>query len=1018
MVLGSFATPAQADSSGFSLKVNFQTQSTSTPSGYKADFGQSFSTSRGYGWERMNGEAVTLVGNGREWNVHPDKRLDTYMHLDFSGSPTVGTRLEGRWSAVVPNGSYKVVASVGDASYTDSHHVLRAEGNKFADFTPTNSNTHSTHTANVNVTDGKLTIDQTGGDNTKINYVEITGTDSQPPASGGTAVKKVNFGLSGTTAPQGYVKDSGQAYSSSRGYGWLTPAGQPLDLVINGRERNAVSDKRLDSFVHMDFNGPTGGKAAVGKWELDVPNGTYSVTVGVGDPSYTDSKHLVRAEGQPVVDLTPTNTTKNKSATATVTVTDGKLTLDQTGGTNTKINYVDVTRTSSGGGQPGDTAAPEVGITLGGNTDASGKYVGSVTATIDATDNVGIKTVSYTLNGSAPQPYSSPVGIATPGDHVLTAMASDAAGNISKTARVEFTIVAGDNIDSILEVSAPQDFLGIGNRMVFSTVAAKTNPEQSVSLKNAGSQSLNVTGLAISGPNAASFVLGSGQASSFEIPAGQTRSVRVKFTPSPGEVHQAQLTITTDNAGAPPALVTLGGMNAVEFEDVNEPSLQAIVDASGYAIDIDVTYESTNFISKSKEAVGDEVLVSYFNRADSAKPVELHPLANYSGRSTYAKGPFGFNNKNSSAAANAGYYFPGGSDIFGGQNQKMMPSISGGSVNWNNPTETFGFRDGNSGSIIFSDDKLNNPNQFHNVRIYPAKTTSGGVVPNTYVVGVDLNNIDCCYKNWDYQDYVFLMKNVVPEGSQPAVATQSTATASTTQTSTAQMSAPTTTTPSTTVGSAVANIDFATDNGGVADAYGKGTGFKSLQAGSSYDKNDLAVDSARKQLMLRASKGTNSGPGSTQVNALQLPVDGRNNVAVQSSWNGSFRNLNVAGESQSMFIGTDGDNFARVSMEYVQGQGLMFVVYVEDNGVGRVVRRAPMPNPGASKVDLIIKTNKSTSSIDVSYRLNGSSENIVQRGIKVPTSWLNASTQVGVATSQGEGNPFTALLGGFRVSKI
>ena len=38
-----------------------------------------------------------------------------------------------------------------------------------------------------------------------------------------------------------------------------------------------------------------------GAWEYAVPNGTYTVTVGVGDPGFTDSVHRLQVEGQAAV---------------------------------------------------------------------------------------------------------------------------------------------------------------------------------------------------------------------------------------------------------------------------------------------------------------------------------------------------------------------------------------------------------------------------------------------------------------------------------------------------------------------------------------------------------------------------------------------------------------------------------------------------------------------------------------------------------------------------------------------
>jgi hypothetical protein len=73
------------------------------------------------------------------------------------------------------------------------------------------------------------------------------------------------------------------------------------------------------------------------------------VTVAVGDPlgatnpQFNNSVHVVNVEGQRAVDaFVPTASAPCSRATVQVTVTDGRLTLDAIGGTNTKLAYVQI----------------------------------------------------------------------------------------------------------------------------------------------------------------------------------------------------------------------------------------------------------------------------------------------------------------------------------------------------------------------------------------------------------------------------------------------------------------------------------------------------------------------------------------------------------------------------------------------------------------------------------------------------------------------------------------------------
>ena len=105
-----------------------------------------------------------------------------------------------------------------------------------------------------------------------------------------------------------------------------------------------MADQRLDSFIHMQYTGATGGVAKPARWEAAVQNGIYDVTVAVGDVgTVTGSTHRLTVESTNLVNNFAAGSA-NKIATVTgrIQVTDGKVTLDAAGGTNTKLDYVDI----------------------------------------------------------------------------------------------------------------------------------------------------------------------------------------------------------------------------------------------------------------------------------------------------------------------------------------------------------------------------------------------------------------------------------------------------------------------------------------------------------------------------------------------------------------------------------------------------------------------------------------------------------------------------------------------------
>ena len=181
-----------------------------------------------------------------------------------------------------------------------------------------------------------------------------------------------NFGVSREDSLEEFTQDTGEAYDAERGYGWVTQdsAGSedltPIDLVENGRDRDTLfTDEQggqfrepvRDSLIHMQY--PTGLSRSSqmvttpAAWEYEIANGQYEVTVGVGDPEFFDSTHVINVEGENLIsEFVPTGSEVNgglplgaqafTEATGTFEVSDGSLSVDAIGGENTKINYISI----------------------------------------------------------------------------------------------------------------------------------------------------------------------------------------------------------------------------------------------------------------------------------------------------------------------------------------------------------------------------------------------------------------------------------------------------------------------------------------------------------------------------------------------------------------------------------------------------------------------------------------------------------------------------------------------------
>jgi hypothetical protein len=189
-----------------------------------------------------------------------------------------------------------------------------------------------------------------------------------PAQAAVTPLAKINFQPAAGAVPAGYTADTGLAFDTARGSGWvrqdsLSGTRVPLNLTANTRNRaRAGIDARLNTLIHLQY-GDVGGSSGVltaGAYEYVVPNGDYQVLVSAGDQPAYDSSHTVRVEGvTAIAGFVSTAAAEFRQATVTVPVTDGRLTVDAVGGTNTKLNYLEIGRVTTTPAAPtGPAAAP------------------------------------------------------------------------------------------------------------------------------------------------------------------------------------------------------------------------------------------------------------------------------------------------------------------------------------------------------------------------------------------------------------------------------------------------------------------------------------------------------------------------------------------------------------------------------------------------------------------------------------------------------------------------------------
>jgi hypothetical protein len=291
-----------------------------------------------------------------------------------------------------------------------------------------------------------------------------------------------------------------------------------------------------------------------------------------------------------------------------------------------------------------------------------------------------------------------------------------------------------------------------------------------VRVRNTGNAPLTVT-FGVSG----NFVIDKNGGTNVVMQPGAVRDVNLRFIAVSGAVHTGALTLTSNDPNRPTVSVPLKGYWQQYSEQTPagkqlEPSLKTIVnDLFGYTTRITNDGQSLSTLAKV-QATGEEILSPYWRTADDNSPVRVTTLATFKfqadvtseGEYFPSNDAVAFHYKGSSQARSTYYTARGDGQSVLPRKQGQLSSVA--SAAFRPGDQAFGF-------IVERteySDPTKNPDRFgrtgygHYIRFWPARDGNGMLIPNTYIMVHDYNRD---FTNYDYQDGVYLVENIVPENA-------------------------------------------------------------------------------------------------------------------------------------------------------------------------------------------------------------------------------------------------------------
>jgi hypothetical protein len=274
-------------------------------------------------------------------------------------------------------------------------------------------------------------------------------------------------------------------------------------------------------------------------------------------------------------------------------------------------------------------------------------------------------------------------------------------------------------------------------------------------IKNSGAAPITVSNISFDDPSNWTTA----QGVPFNVPVGGFVDVPVQYieTSTYSGARYGKMFITSNAPNEPNAVINLGAGYQQKKEGQDELQVQWIIDSFGFKSFVD------RIPAGSYNPAGEEIMAKYWSRADGSKPIYVRELASFHGCCSQA------DTLRIKEKAGPAHTLLASVQHDAQDGQSYLPFKSGTSqsaeVQLSPSTSNKFYLEVNTDFEACEPDTTSqspcSTGNLHGLRIWPARDPYGAFIPNAYIFSMDF--VGNSSVNYDYNDNVYLITNIVPE---------------------------------------------------------------------------------------------------------------------------------------------------------------------------------------------------------------------------------------------------------------